>query len=97
MGEACFFISFINDNQSRFDISLDYLKKSCLFDDPQGCFGLVFHGVALADHRKLLLKRALEVGYNNWELIEIDPSLEWMRKDKNVREMIEVYALKGPR
>jgi len=97
IGEACFFVSYINDNKKNFDEALKFLRISCMYDDPQGCFGLVFHGVGLADHRKLLLKRSLELGYNNWELIELDPSLEWMRKDKNVREMIEVYALKGPR
>jgi hypothetical protein len=97
IGEACFFLSYINDIDKKHEETLRFLKLSCLLDDPQGCFNLVFHGAGIADHRKRLLKRALEVGYNNWELIELDPSLEWMRKDKNVREMIEVYVLKGPR
>ena len=34
---------------------------------------------------------------NQWEAIELDTGLDWIRNDKNVREMIDVYVLKGAR
>jgi len=97
IGEACYFLSYLHDKKDEDEKTLSFMKKACLNDDPQGCFSLVYHGVLLADHRKILLKRSLELGHNHWEKTELDPTLEWMRKDHNVMEMLEVYALKGAR
>ena len=44
IGEACFFISFINDNNKNFEKTLEYLKLSCTYNDPQGCFGFFWVG-----------------------------------------------------
>ena len=77
--------------------ALNYIRRSCRKNSAAGCFELARMGYGLSDHRKLLLKKSLELGFNQWDILELEPRLEFLKNDKNVREMIEVYVLKGPR
>ena len=99
IGESCYYLSYLYDRKGidYIEKTTDYIRQSCIKGDPQGCFELVRNGQGLADHRKVLLKKSLELGFNNWEIVELDPALDWIKKDRNVREMIDVYVMRGPR
>ena len=99
IGESCYYLSYFYDRKGMefIEKTTEYIRQSCLKNDAQGCFELVRNGQGLADHRKVLLKKSLELGFNKWEIVELDPALDWIKKDRNVREMIDVYVMRGPR
>tara|TARA_X000000950_G_C13836340_1_gene628358 strand:- start:135 stop:1136 length:1002 start_codon:yes stop_codon:yes gene_type:complete len=94
---SCYYLARYFDLGSDKKQAQSYVRLSCEYGSPEGCFELVKNGYGLSNHRKIILKKALELGFNQWEALELNTGLDWIRNDKNVREMIDVYVLKGAR